>query len=361
MSIFKSFNKPNNVQNPKSGTFQKDDICKEVIELAPIILEEVQKSKNILLHCHPSPDPDSVCSVLAIKSVLESLGKKVTAIRGDSKIPTSFGHFPGVSSIVDKDFFEIDLSEYDLFIALDSGSPNMVSGHKPVIFPDTLKVIVIDHHASNTKYGSINLVPTTAPATAFVLFQLFKAWNIEINHDIAVNLFMGMYTDTLGFKTPLSDYKLFEACMECVKIAPDFSKNIFIMENSDRPQSIYFQALSLNNIELFLNDNIVISAVSYTELQSKDISVEDILIGSISNTLKSVIGWNVGVSMVEVAPKSIKVSFRTRDSDKFNVSKLAVALGGGGHVAAAGVRLNGYTIDEAKTLIVSKAKEVYNL
>jgi len=63
---------------------------------------------------------------------------------------------------------------------------------------------------------------------------------------------------------------------------------------------------------------------------------------------------------IETNPNAVKVSFRSKDGDKYDVSKLAVALGGGGHKAAAGANLN-MPLAEAKALVVSKAKELYNL
>src|SRR3989344_9571766 len=98
-------------------------ISEEVKKAAPLIFNEIKKANSILLHCHPSPDPDSVGSVLAMKFALESLGKKVTVIQGDSEIPQAFMHFPGAGDIVQKSFDEMDLKEFDLFIILDSGSP----------------------------------------------------------------------------------------------------------------------------------------------------------------------------------------------------------------------------------------------
>ena len=83
---------------------------------APIIHSEVQKAKHILLHCHPSPDPDSVGSVLAMKLALEQLGKKVTLIKGDSEIPKAFA-FPSDETITQKSYPEVDLKDFDLFTA----------------------------------------------------------------------------------------------------------------------------------------------------------------------------------------------------------------------------------------------------
>lgn len=331
-----------------------------IAEKAPLIFAEIQKARSILLHCHPLPDPDSVCSVLAMKFSLEQMGKKATVIRGDSEVPKGFAHFPGVSSIVEKSFSEIDQSQFDLFISIDSGSKNMVSQANPPLFPLSMKTIVIDHHATNEQYGEINLVDTSSPAAAFVVFQLLKLWNISLTHDIALNLFMGIYTDTGGFRYDPTDYKVIAAASELVKLAPDFTKVIFEMENSQAKEALYYQALALSSIQTFLGENIAIAVVTHKDLIEKKIPDECIRGISISNILKSVIGWNVGVSLIERQPGEVKVSLRTRDKERFDVSKLASALGGGGHRAAAAAVLK-MPLEDAKKLVVEKAKELYNL
>jgi phosphoesterase RecJ-like protein len=320
------------------------------------ILAEIQKANSILLHCHPSPDPDSVGSVLAMKFALESLGKKATVIQGDSEIPESFMHFPGAGEIVKKNFGEVEEKDFDLFIILDSGSPEMISRKNVPKFPLSIGTIVIDHHASNKGYADINLI-AEAPSTTFVLYQLFKTWGIPLTHDIAANLFIGLYTDTGGFKFPPTDYKVFEAAAELVKIAPDFIEIISKMENSQDKDFIYGQAIALSSIKTFHNDHLAISAVSYEALSQKNISTSAISEGHISNMLKSVQGWDIGATLVEIEPGRVKASFR---SIKYDVSKLAVAVGGGGHKAAAGALFT-TSLDEAVAKVVETAKVLYNL
>ncbi len=336
------------------------DISPLIKEKAPLILAEIKKAKSILLHCHPSPDPDSVGSALAMKFTLEQMGKKATVIKGDSdKIPEDFMHFPGTDMIVPKNMMEIDISAFDLFIILDSGSPEMVSHKSPPVFPMPIRTIVIDHHASNQMYGDINLVENCS-ATAFILYQLFVLWNISLTHDIAINLFIGIYTDSGGFKYVPVDHRLFEAVAVLTRIAPDFTEAIFKMENANHKESIYFQALALGSIETFLGENIAMASVSSKQLAEKGISLE-FTHSDIPNMLKSVIGWNIGMILIEREPGHIKISMRSRDPEAFDVSKLAVALGGGGHRAAAGARVMGVSLPEAKAIVVAKAKELYNL
>jgi phosphoesterase RecJ-like protein len=339
---------------------KNDDISPIICEKAPLILAEIKKAKSILLHCHPSPDPDSVGSALAMKFALESLGKKATVIRGDSEIPQAFMHFPGAKEIVPKSFGEVDLKEFDLFIILDSSSPNMISQAKAPAFPLSISTVVIDHHVSNKSYGTLNLVDVSSPAVGFILFQLFKLWDVTITPSIATNLFIAIYTDTGGFKYPPTDWRVIGAASELAKIAPDFTETIFILENSLTKEAIYFQAIAFNSIETFLNDNIAIATVSNKDMVDKNIPEEYVRGISISNILKSVVGWNIGISLIEEKPGQVKVSCRTRDADKFDVSRLTVALGGGGHKAAAGATLN-MPLDEAKRQVVAKAKELYNL
>jgi len=336
------------------------DISPIILEKAPLILAEIKKANNILLHCHPSPDPDSVCSALAMKAGLEQLGKKVVIIRGDAEtLSDGFSEFPGVEMIVKKTFSEVDLKEFDLFIALDSASPDRVSAKNPPTFPLSIPSINIDHHASNTLFADFNLVDRCT-STTFMLFQLFTLWKIDITHDIALNLFIGLYTDSGELKYEPIDYKVFQAATVLVKTAPDFIDAIFTMDNSQRPETIFFEALALNSIQTFLNGNIAIASVSLKQIQENKIPIDSIHT-DIPNKLKSVIGWNVGIMLTEKEPNIVRVSMRSRDGSIFDVSKLAVALGGGGHRAAAGIRFPNTTLEEAKQKIVSKAKELYNL
>jgi len=341
--------------------FDAREISPLIREKAPLILAEIKKARSILLHCHPSPDPDSVGSALAMKFALEQLGKKATVIRGDSEIPQAFMHFPGAGEIVKKNFGEVDLKEFDLFLIQDTASPEMVSRKFLPTFPLAIKTIVIDHHATNASYADINLVDLSSPATAFIIFQLFKEWGIEITPDIAADLFIGIYSDTGGLKYHPTDHRVFMAMADLVKVFPDFGKMVFTIENSETKDNLYFQAMALGSIELSCGDNLAMTVVSNADLLKKGINKESARGDVIANMLKSVIGWNIGVSIVEIEPDKIKMNFRTRDADKFDVSKLAAAVGGGGHRAAAAAVVSGISLSDAKALVVAKAKELYNL
>ena len=336
------------------------DISQKIKEAAPLLLAEIQKAGSILLHCHPSPDPDSVGSVLAMKSVLEAMGKRVTAIAGDSEIPQAFVHFPGAGGISKNNFFEMDLSTFDLFISLDSGNLEQVSRLRPLDQPLPVRTIVIDHHRTNPGYGSLNLVEPVYPAVGQILFELFEIWGVPITVDVAANLFMAIYADTGGFKYEGTSRRTFEVVAQLADIAPGFPKMISDMENSDTPQTITFRGLALSSIETFCNGKIALSAVPYGVIRDKGLVSGDVRVGDISGILRRVADWDVVGAMAEAEQGKVKLSFRTKNADLYDVSLLAAALGGGGHKAAAGAVLN-MPLAEACDLVVTKARELYGL
>ncbi|MBP6858235.1 MAG: bifunctional oligoribonuclease/PAP phosphatase NrnA [Candidatus Pacebacteria bacterium] len=329
-------------------------------EKAPLILAEIQKAKSILLHCHPSPDPDSVGSALAMKFAVEQLGKKATVIKGDSDIPQAFMHFPGAKDIVMKNFFEVDLSEFDLFLCLDTAALGRVSTIGAVEFPSSLKVVDIDHHPTNPGFGTINLIEASYPATAQILFDLFKEWNIEITSDIAANLFVGIYTDTGGLKFSGVTPQTFQAAGELAAQCPNFSRIISVMENSNTVSDLHFKGLALTALEPMLGGKVGLAVVSLDELLAKNIADDSVSAGSISSVLRTVGEFDVVGALIEAEPGMVRASFRSKDANTFDVSALAAAFGGGGHRAAAGT-LIALPLAEAKQKVVEKIKELYNL
>jgi phosphoesterase RecJ-like protein len=338
-----------------------EGVSSEIVKLAPVILAEIKNASSILLHCHPKPDPDSVGSALAMKLALEQMGKKATVIKGDSEIPQAFMNFPGAGEIVRKNFFELDLSQFDLFIAQDSSSKQMISRWGQFGESMPIRTVVIDHHRSSERYGHVNLVEDSYPATAQVLSDLFQVWGVSMTQEIAANLFMGIYSDTGGFKYRGASGRTFEIAARLVSTGIDFYSLLDDVENSRTPASIAYERTALSNIEYFLGGTLVICTVPYDVIKSEGITESDMGGVQIASILRTVVGWDLDVGMVELKPGEIKMGFRTRDEKRFDVSKIAVAFGGGGHRAASGAGITGKSLAEAKALVVAKAKELYNL
>jgi len=329
----------------------------KIKQLAPQIWSEIQKANKILLHCHPNADGDTIGGVLGMKHALERLKKKVTVIWGDSTPDKSLGLLPGFAEIVQKNIFEINLTEFDLFIIQDSSSLKQISDKGEINFPKSLKTVVIDHHVTNTNFAQVNLVDPNYSSVCEMVFDLLKFWNIEMTRDIGLCLFIGIYTDTGGFKYPLVTENTFTAAAEIAKLGVDFSSAIFEMENNLEPKSIKLLGAIYSNIEHYFEGNVAICSISTNKLNKLGIPL-DIGIPEISNTIKSGIGNNIGIFMIEKNGYT-RTSMRTRQPHKFDLGKIALATGyGGGHPVAAGARIP-MSISKSKKLILQTIQKVY--
>lgn len=320
--------------------------------LSQAIRAEVDTAQRILLHFHPTADGDSVGSALGLRAALVNLGKEVTVIQGDTAFPEYLRHLPGAETVEAQAYPDVETTEFDLFIILDSASKTQISNREEVIFPENLRTVVIDHHATNDGYGDVNWIDSGYPATCQMVYELLLSWDIDFTHDMAACLFVGMFTDTGGFQYPPTSGDTFRAAADLVDRVPDFSQYIFHIENSYTPEHLYYRGLALNNIHLYHGEKIAISLVSYTDLQSRGIQPDQADKSFIANQLKSVVGWDVAVGMVETEPGTVKVSFRTRRPDVYHVGKIAALLGGGGHQAAAGASLRNVSLEDAQRQVV---------
>jgi len=322
------------------------------------IKKEIVSAKNILLHLHPGPDGDSVGSVLATYHALKQLGKKVSIISGDSPPPDFLSHLPGFKHIKFQNFFQTELEYFDLFIILDSADLKFISDQGTVVFPPHLKTINIDHHSTNPSYANLNLIDPNSPATCQILYALFIKWDIAIDQKIAACLLTGLYTDT-AFKYDYTNWQTFDIAAKLAKFYPRFPALFSKVDNSNTAQTIKLAGLLLSSVHSYLNNHLAIASVSASELKQNKLSKSDSKGLDATNLLKSVSAWYIAVTLFEIQPKLVKASFRTNLPHKYNLAKIAAAVGdGGGHPAAAGSTLK-LSLSQAQKVIINTVSRLY--
>jgi len=320
-------------------------------KIAPQILKEIQKAERILLHLHRAPDGDSIGSALGMYHVLKKMDKDVTIIEGDTPKPHSFSVLKGFEIIEKKSFFDIDTLLFDLFIVLDSASLEMISSKGDVIFPKNMRVVVIDHHGTNQGFGDINWIDEKYAATAQMLVGLFIAWGITISKDAADALFLGLYTDTGGFKYPKTSFDTLQAAAECAKQSDNFSDVVRKVENTKTPGEVAFMGLAYQNVEVYYEGRVALVSITRAMIQEKNITQDDVAKAQIVDFLKQVPQWRIVALLVEKEDALTQISIRTESEDVLNVSKIALKLGGGGHPGAAGAMVKKSLLEAKKDLL----------
>ncbi len=302
---------------------------------AESILDTIKNSKKIILSLHVSPDPDSTGSNLALYHLLKGMGKDVEILSFD-KHPERLTFLPGFSEIKNEGLARKDLSNIDLYIALDSGALSQIS-RIPVDFPETLTIIDIDHHYTNPKYGKINLIDGKIGSCGELLFNLFKQWGVEITQDIANCLFTAIAGDTGMFRYANAvTAQTFSIGADLLQKGASMEQITFNLFQRVPFPAMKFWGFALSRMELVKTKkySFVWCALSYEDLQKfPDV---DSTSGASDMFFSVAEGTDFGILLTERDKGMVRGSARSRTG--IDVGELTGILGGGGHKAAAGFR-----------------------
>lgn len=316
------------------------------------IFEKVKKANKILLLLHVSPDPDGISSVLSLDLVLNRLGKK-TKIISYSQIPLRFGYIPGIEKVETFDFARINFSDFDLFISLDCAGKIMVTRSDfPEKFPKNFQIINIDHHPTNEKFGKINLVETVS-STAEILYRLFKIWKIKIDKNLASLLLAGIFSDSGCFQYSNATPDTFLAVADLTKRGASVFENVLFIFRSYSMKTLKYWGKVLDKMKIDESGKFIWSVFSKSEREEIGVEPTEIDMAA-SNFAPIVKGTEFGIILLEEAENLIRGSLRSRND--FDVSKIALELGGGGHKQAAGFSLK-MPLPKAEEKVLEIARE----
>lgn len=313
------------------------------------ILQSIKQAKRILINCHEHPDADSVGGALAMAMVLKKMGKEVDIICPEA-ISEELKFLPGSKLIIQTDFSKINYSRYDLFLVLDTSSWDRVCGNSELTLPN-IKIVQIDHHRSNKNYGEINLVDYTKKSNCEILYLVFEDWKVKINKNIAHCLLTGIIGDTGSFQFSTPPETL-EAAAKLIRLGADKEEINLNLFRSMEFGNLKIIGELLRSIVLDKKGKFVWCAVQYKFVKDYEfelnLDVIDILLQGTKNT-------EFGVRMVEKNPEELRVSFRARAD--FDTSKIALALGGGGHPFASGATIKGLPFKEAVEKVLKATRK----
>ena len=316
--------------------------------LSQPILLEIKKAKNILINIHRNPDLDSIGSATALYQALIKMKKKVTLIC-PHEIPENYKFLKGADLVETIDFktWAGKPSPYDLFLILDSGSYDIVTGSKEIKLPN-IKKIIIDHHQTN-KWSDylLKLLDIEASSTAEIVYQILLDWNVIIDFKIATSIFAGIASDTVFFKYEKNAKKTFQIATELLNSGAD--KNKIVEQSFD---SFDFDLIQL--IGEFLTKMQKGNGYVYSVLDNetfikfgKQRGAREIVANLFARSIKN---FDFGIMAVEFEKDKFAVSFRSKSVD---VSVIAKKFGGGGHKNAAGATIYG-NIDQ----VIKKIKKI---
>lgn len=307
------------------------------------ILEKIATSEHIVVISHINPDADSLGSASAMYTFLLQNHKKVSWFCSTKNINRKFLCIPWLEKI--KDTFP---KSADLAISLDCADKKRLG------IEIECDLINIDHHATNSFYGDLNLVNIEAISTTEVLFDFFKTNGFKINKKMATALYAGLLDDSEAFLSPMVDGTTFATVQELIEHGADFKLCNRSVAKSVSLAALRLKAIMFKKMSLECDARVALFCVSDEEMRVSGAIPEDCE-NALEESLK--LGYvEVALLLRQNSDFTIKGSLRSNYS--VDVGKIAKKIGGGGHVSRAGFELNDIvSLEEAKNKILILIKK----
>jgi phosphoesterase RecJ-like protein len=284
---------------------------------------------SVALACHVNPDGDALGSLLGLFHVLRADGRDVVAsFPKPFQVAPHYRELPGLDLLTHPADFPL---EPDVMVTFDCGSLGRLGDLEPAA-KAARELVVLDHHVSNTRYGTINVIDPSAAASGVLVRRLVQMLGLPLTTDAAVALYAALVCDTGRFQYETTTPSVFELACELVTFDVPVSKLSRQLFEEHRFAYLKLLGEALANAELDVDRRFVWTAVTQDMLTRHDVTLEEVegLIDIVRRTTEA----EVTCVLKEEADGSVRVSLRSLGD--VDVRLIAAANGGGGHRFAAG-------------------------
>ena len=285
-------------------------------------------AETVALACHVIPDGDALGSMLALHLLCRAQGRlSVAAWPGTDPIAPHYAFLPGLDSVTPARDFP---AAPEVMVTFDCGSVQRL-GELSAPAQAAGELVVIDHHATNARFGTINLVDPAAAATAVLVRRLATRLGWDLDRDSAECIYTGLVTDTGRFQYSNTTPEVFALAEELAGF--DLPIAYLTRELFEKSRFAYLKLVAdvLGRAELDTSLGLVVATITAEDLSRHGVTLEETegLIDIVRRTAEA----RVAVVAKE-APEGTRVSLRSIDGP--DVGAVAMALGGGGHRYASG-------------------------
>ncbi|MEY4744942.1 MAG: hypothetical protein RL272_887 [Candidatus Parcubacteria bacterium] len=305
--------------------------------------EKIRAAGRVLIVAHKKPDGDTLGAASAMFNFCRANGIPATGFCLD-EVPNQYAYMPGTEEFTADPSVFSD-ARHDVLAVFDAGDLRFAGIADMVAAMPSKPVIVnFDHHATNERYGDVNVVDVSASSTAEVVYDFLGVVGADIDRAVATCLLTGILTDTGSFSNPATTDSSLEAASDLMRRGAKMQEvaNRLMRNKSLTSLRLWGQVLA----RLKYNEKL---GVASTAIFAKEIEAEGVdeeHVEGVSNFLNQFLDAKVVLVLKEVPGNKVKGSLRT--AEDIDVSALAKILGGGGHKKAAGFTIPGRIVETEK-------------
>ncbi len=278
---------------------------------------------------HVHPDADVLGTLLALGLAFQDRGWTV-ALGGPHPPPAVLGFLPGAGGYTRLARVDPPL---DVVVSADCPNPGRTEGLLEQARAAGARVVNIDHHPDNRRYGDVNWIEPSAAATGEMAYALLQALGARITPAIATNLYTAILTDTGSFRYSNVTADTFRVAGALVEAGAEPAAVAGRLYEQRSAAALRWLGESLARIEVSPDGRVAWLVLPAGAVPEAFVEAEDLV-----NYPRSVASVRVAC-LIRERDGGVKVSLRGKGD--VDVSRIAARFGGGGHPNAAGCTLPG--------------------
>ena len=283
---------------------------------------------SLALACHVGPDGDALGSMLALHHLARANGKQSVASWSEPfVVAPHYDYLPGLDLTTKPSDFP---AEPDVMVTFDCGALDRL-GQLAGPAAAARQLVVIDHHATNDRFGTVNLVDCDAAATAVLVRRIVGRLGWPLTREAAICLYTGLVTDTGRFQYSNTTPAVFSLAEELATFDLPIAAMTRQLFEEHRFAYLQLVAACLSRAELDRGLRLVSTWVTTEDMLHHDVGLDETegLIDIVRRAAEAEVAC-----VLKETPEGVRVSLRAvRDTD---VGAIAATFGGGGHRFAAG-------------------------
>jgi len=304
--------------------------------------QAIAGASRVTLVCHVNPDGDALGSTLGLHHVLRAAGvDSVASFPSPFVVAPHYRELPGLDLLTPPELVD---REPEVLVTFDCGSLDRL-GELETSAKAAGELVVVDHHASNERYGTINVIDVDAAASGVLVRRLISRLDLPLTRDAAICLYAALVCDTGRFQYESTTCEVFGLAQELADYQLPISSLSRTLFEEHRFAYLQLVADVLGGAQLIPDKRFVWAKVTQADLARRNVSFEEVegLIDLVRRTLEA----DVSCVLKEAADGAWRVSLRSLGA--VDVCKIAEREGGGGHRLAAG-----FSSDDPADVVVGR-------
>lgn len=299
------------------------------------LLDELQRDVPFLITTHANPEADAVGASLGLYYLLQKLGRRARIVL-EEPLYDSLKYLD--PDRVCRSYLperRLELLPGEVHWLLDAGYMHRLGKLEEPLRAHSMRRLCLDHHVGNGDGFDVALIDTGASSTGLLVAELWDACGVTFTLEAARVLYSAIATDTGWYRFSNTDGRTLRMAARFLDMGVSSEAAYGEYREFRSWPAMRVIVAAMQTLAAKLDGRLALFYITEESIRREGISYSEL--EGVVEVPRIVRDVEVIALVVELSPTRCKLNFRSKGG--VDVNKIAGRFGGGGHVRAAGAKV----------------------